>query len=343
MRTALYKWSQLLLLLLLLLWLVVRSDVIWCDICRRRVLRRAVMLDWLQTIVVRCRHGWRLTFFWTLGRLALRRCMVLSLLLLMVYRLRELSDLQEQYSLMLFQMAGPVQRHASCLHVRLFLQSRRWNSVRCSTSLAACASLSGEDYAPETVLLFDFPDFLVHFPADSWSSNSMTGSFDDDDDDDGWRAVSLPTTMTPELKLDNLLDARKSAVELSGEGKSHLRENYTRKYWQTSLFSLNERNRNGVAKSSHGFIRQLDHWPDCSNNIHNSKRMNAFVFKFFADCTQTPYYICTPALPQLHPGPLSYSFLPHSSQTKSSNFISKFDLLSLTCPYTSHRLQFLLV
>ena len=51
--------------------------------------------------------------------------------------------------------------------------------------LAACTSLSGEDDAPEIVFRLDFPAFLVHVPADSWPSISMTGSFDDDDDDDG--------------------------------------------------------------------------------------------------------------------------------------------------------------
>ena len=96
---------------------------------------------------------------------------------------------------------------------------------------AASTPLSGEDDAPEIVLRFDFPVFLVQFPVDSNSFISMTGLFDDDDDvDDGWRAVSLLTTMTPELELDILLDARKNAVELSAGGNSHLRENYARKY-----------------------------------------------------------------------------------------------------------------
>ena len=71
--------------------------------------------------------------------------------------------------------------------------------------LAASTPLSGEDDAPEIVSLFNFPVFLVQFPAVSWSSMTMTGSFDNDDDvDDGWRAVSLLTTMTPELELDIL-------------------------------------------------------------------------------------------------------------------------------------------
>ena len=96
--------------------------------------------------------------------------------------------------------------------------------------LVACTSLSSEDDAPKIVLRFDFPVFLVHVPADSWSSISMTGLFDDDDDDEGWHAVSLLTTMTSKLERDILLDVQKSAVERSRGDQSHLRENYARKY-----------------------------------------------------------------------------------------------------------------
>ena len=91
---------------------------------------------------------------------------------------------------------------------------------------AAWTPLSGEDDDPQIVLRLGLPSLLGPRPGDSWSFISPADLFDDDDDDDdGWLTVSTLTMITQELEPDVLLDARKSAIEIAGGGKSHLGEN----------------------------------------------------------------------------------------------------------------------